>query len=206
MTSIITGDIIDSRKLKNPELWMPPLKNLFNELGSQPQIWDIYRGDAFQLEVVPPDMVLGIALRIKALVKSKAGLDARIAIGIGKKEHAAAKITESNGEAFILSGTRYEQLKKEKTTLAVETPWEGINRQLNLMIRLGLMTIDSWSRVSAEYVYLRMANPELNQLQVAEKLGISQSSASARQKRAFYDEIMDMELYYREEISQKLKL
>jgi hypothetical protein len=205
MISIITGDIIDSRKLKNPKLWMDPLKKVFNEVGPGPKVWDIYRGDAFQLEVADPTQALWVAIRVKALVKSKAGVGARMAIGIGNKDFSAPRITESNGEAFVFSGDKYEQLKKEKITLAVETPWQEINRPLNVSIRLALIAIDSWSRVSAEYVSLRMESPHLTQVQLAKKLLISQSSASARQKRAFYDEVMLLEKFYRELITQKLR-
>lgn len=205
MISIITGDIIDSRKLKNPKLWMDPLKKVFNKIGPGPKAWDIYRGDAFQLEVADPTQALWVAIRVKALIKSKAGVGARMAIGIGNKDFSAPRITESNGEAFVFSGDKYEQLKKERITLAVETPWQEINRQLNVCIRLALIAIDSWSRVSAEYVSLRMESPHLTQVQLAEKLGINQSSASARQKRAYYDEIMLLEKFYRELITQKLR-
>ncbi len=205
MISIITGDIIDSRKLNNPKLWMDPLKKVFNEVGTGPKVWDIYRGDAFQLEVADPEQALWVVLRIKALVKSKAGVGARMAIGIGDKNFAAPRITESNGEVFVFSGGKYEQLKKDKITLAIETPWQEINRQLNICFRLVLIAIDSWSRLSAEYVSLRMESPQLTQVQLAEKLGINQSSASARQKRAYYDEIMLLEKFYRELITQKLR-
>lgn len=205
MTSIITGDIISSRNLKSPDTWMDPLKNLFEQIGPYPAVWDIYRGDAFQLEVTDPADALWMAIRIKALVKSKAGVGARIAIGIGTKDYTSSRITESNGEAFVLSGERYEKLKKEKISLALKTPWKEINRQLNVSIRLALIAIDSWSRMSAEYVTARMESPLLTQVQLAEKLGISQSSVSARQKRACYGEIMELDLLYRELIIQKLK-
>jgi len=205
MTSIITGDIISSREIKSPDTWMGPLKNLFEQIGPYPAVWDIYRGDAFQLEIANPAEALWVALRIKALVKSKAGVGARMAIGIGNKDYTASRITESNGEAFILSGERYEKLKKEKTSLALETPWMEINRQLHVSIRLALIAVDSWSRSSAEFVTIRMDSPLLTQVQLAEKLGIRQSSVSARQKRAYYDEIMELDLLYREMITQKLK-
>ncbi len=206
MTSIITGDIINSRKIKDPDTWMEPLKTLFEQVGPHPSVWDIYRGDAFQLEVIDPADALWVALRIKALVRNKAGVGARMAIGIGNKDYAASRITESNGEAFIFSGERYENLKKEKISLALETPWPDINRQLNVSIRLALIAIDSWSRMSAEFVAIRMNSPQLTQVQLAKKLSISQSSVSARQKRAYYDEIMELEVLYREMINQKLKV
>ena len=106
MTSVITGDIISSRDLKSPDIWMDPLKKLFEQIGPCPAIWDIYRGDAFQLEVTDPADALWMAIRIKALVKSKAGVGTRIAIGIGTKDYTSSRITEINGESFVLSGER----------------------------------------------------------------------------------------------------
>lgn len=74
MTSIITGDIINSRKVKDHGVWMDAVKLLFNEMGLQPKAWDIHRGDAFQLEVANPEKALWITLRIKSLLKSKSGI------------------------------------------------------------------------------------------------------------------------------------
>lgn len=59
----------------------------------------------------------------------------------------------------------------------------------------------SFEKIVVRVSYLQ----ELTQVQLAEKLGISQSSVSARQKRAYYDEIMELELLYRELINKKLK-
>ncbi len=45
MTSIITGDIINSRK-NIPESWMAKLKETLNALGETPKDWGIFRGDS----------------------------------------------------------------------------------------------------------------------------------------------------------------
>src|SRR5690606_28096278 len=111
MVAILTGDIADSRKLKNQDEWLVPLKELFSETeGSYPMKWEIYRGDSFQAEISNPEEALMTALRIKAAIKSiKAEkLDVRIAIGIGRKEYQGERITESNGEAYINSGEKFE--------------------------------------------------------------------------------------------------
>jgi len=50
MISIITGDIINSRKLPS-SIWLDGLKRILNAHGLQPKNWEIFRGDAFQLEV-----------------------------------------------------------------------------------------------------------------------------------------------------------
>ena len=51
MTSVITGDIINSRKQKEPEVWINTLKNALSNLSTDTKYWEIYRGDSFQIEI-----------------------------------------------------------------------------------------------------------------------------------------------------------
>lgn len=101
MISIITGDIIGSRKAKSTQ-WIDGLKILFNSFGKSPNTWEIYRGDEFQIEISNPELVFLTALKIKSYLKS-IGLDARMSVGIGTKDYTAKKISESNGSAFVFS-------------------------------------------------------------------------------------------------------
>lgn len=200
MTSILTGDIIDSRKLKNQEEWLAPLKKLFSEAGSHPEIWEIFRGDSFQIEIKDPEEALLMAIRIKATVKSVKKLDVRLAAGIGRKEFQGARITESNGEAFIYSGEKYESLRKEGQSLGIKTPWDNFDREMNLIIRLALIGMDGWSVGAAEVVKIWLGNRGLNQQEISKVMGLSQSSVSERLKRAHLSEVLEMEAWYRERI------
>ena len=107
MTSIITGDIINSRNTHSQQ-WMDKLKNVLNEIGSTPKDWEIFRGDSFQVEVTNPQKALIEAIKIKATIKMIKGLDVRMCIGIGEKEFIGDSITESNGSAFVFSGEGFE--------------------------------------------------------------------------------------------------
>lgn len=200
MTSIITGDIINSRKLSS-DIWMTALKDLFNKIGKMPKDWEIYRGDEFQLEIQNPEEALLIAIRIKALLRSLK-LDVRISIGIGKKTYNAKKITESNGSAFVNSGELFEILKKEKTTLAINSGNGDFDKQLNLMLRLALSIINNWLPQSAEFVLTAIDNSSLSQEEIGQKLGINQAAVSRRQKRAQFDLIMETEKFYRQQIKK----
>lgn len=203
MISIITGDIIDSRQIKTQESWITPLKLLFEEVGSNPEKWDIYRGDNFQLQIDKPESALLFAIRIKALVKSLHNADVRMAIGIGTMDYHSDHITECNGEAFVNSGLKYESLKKEKQNIAIKTPWPDFDKQMNLYLRLALIAMDSWSVAVAQYVSALIANPGKSQLEIAQILGITQPSASDREKRAYWDEVSAVEKIYREGIKEK---
>ncbi|RZK11867.1 MAG: hypothetical protein EOO46_05245 [Flavobacterium sp.] len=200
MTSIITGDIINSRKLSS-DIWMTALKELFGKIGKTPKDWEIYRGDEFQLEIQNPEEALLVAIRIKALLRSLK-LDVRLSIGIGEKTYNAKKITESNGSAFVNSGEIFEVLKKEKTTLAIKSGNIDFDTQFNLMLRLSLSIINNWLPQSAEFVLTAIDNSSLSQEEIGQKLGINQAAVSRRQKRAQFDLIMETEKFYRQQIKK----
>ena len=194
MIAVITGDIINSREEKAQE-WLPILKSVLNQYGKEPEQWEIYRGDSFQLEVKPEE-ALKAALHIKAGIKQQSNLDARMAIGLGEKEYKAEKITESNGSAFVNSGECFEEQKKQ--TLAVRSPNAQVDEQINLLLELALLTIDNWSKTTALVVKTALENPKKNQVELAKTLDKAQSSISEALTRGGFDEIMRMEKRYRD--------
>lgn len=195
MISVITGDIINSRKAET-EKWLKPLKEALDKIGSPPKSWEIYRGDSFQAEVQNPLEALHVAIDIKAAIKTVKGVDVRLCIGIGKKEFDAPTISESNGEAFIRSGEGYEQLSSHKQTMMVRSPDTSFDDEMNLYLRLLLIAMDNWTPKSAEYVQLSFTG-NLKQEEIADKLGISQSSVSERHKRSYLEEVRVVEECYR---------
>lgn len=198
MLAIITGDIIESQQ-KDTKVWLKALKKALNTYGKEPSSWEIYRGDSFQLEVDVRN-ALEIVIAIKAMLKQE-DIDVRMAIGIGEKEHAAKKITESNGTAFIHSGECFESLKKN--TLAIKTPWEDFDEAINIMLDLALLTIDNWSSTSAELVKIGLENPNKKQTELTKLLNKTQSTISEGLKRAGYDEILKMIHFYNKKMQEK---
>ena len=108
MTSILTGDIIKSRSIKNSEVWLSILKEALIACSQNTSQWNIYRGDSFQLESSNIAESLKTAIYIKACIKTIKGLDVRIAIGVGEKTFSGNSVVESNGEAFQFSGETLE--------------------------------------------------------------------------------------------------
>lgn len=202
--AVISGDIVQSRRIRNQSLWIEPLKKILGEFGKIGKEWEIYRGDSFQLEISQPEKALFTAIRIKAAIRSIKGIDVRQAIGFGEKTFSADRIAESNGEAFIFSGEQLDGMKKSKVNLAIRTSSANLNAELNLILRLGLVGMDAWTVAAAEIVQLSMENPELNQQELGQILGINQSSVSERQKRAHLDEILEMEIYCQTKLFQYL--
>ncbi len=202
MTSVITGDIINSRDVL-AETWLPILKQSFNKIGKTSKTWEIFRGDSFQIEIEHIANALLFAIELKAAIKKIKDLDIRLAIGIGSKNFEASKITEANGEAFVNSGYAFDHLLK-KQNLALKTPWKDINEEFEVSLGLSLLIMDNWTVNSAEFVNIYLENPNSTQKVIAKKLAISESSASERRKRAGFDEIMKLEKRYRALMNKKL--
>jgi hypothetical protein len=201
MISIITGDIVNSRKLPS-KIWIGGLKLIFNELGKNPADWEIYRGDEFQIEIKNPEDALLTAIKIKAYFRTL-NLDARMSIGLGDKTYKTKKISECNGTAFARSGAVFETLKKQKINLALNSGNIEFDSKINLMLRLCMTFMDNWLVQSAEFVLIAIANPTLSQEEIGAKLGINQAAVSRRRKRAQFDLMMETETYFREQIKNK---
>jgi hypothetical protein len=192
MISVITGDIVNSRKVP-ASAWLNLLKLELNCYGPGPEFWEIYGGDTFQFRVDDPLQSFMAAIRIKTIIKMVKPLDVRLAIGIGDMNYKGEKITESNGPAFIHSGEKFAQLKKEKQLLAVKSPWPEFDAMINLCLKLAMLSADNWSLKSAEAVNLKLLHPDVSQDELGAMLGnLKQNAISSRLSRAHYDELMEV--------------
>lgn len=197
MIAIITGDIINSRTEPAAE-WLAVLKDSLGHYGETPQKWEIFRGDSFQL-LVEPGEALYASFQIKAAIKQLRDLDVRMAIGIGEQDHQSEKISESNGSAFVRSGECFESLKKQN--LGISTGSVEKDELLNLLLNLALLTMNNWSITVAETIDSFLQNPGKSQTEMAKQLNKSQSSLSEALKRGGFDEIMQLETFYRKQIT-----
>lgn len=214
MIAVITGDIIESRKLVNHDKWLLPLKNLLSTWGDSPKDWKLDRGDYFQVEITNSEEVLKKALEIKALIKKVEPLDerkkistidVRLAIGIGEKTYSGETISESNGPAFHYSSDKFEALKKENVTMSIKTPWQEFNDEMNLYLKLAGIFMDKWSVSSAELIQIVLNNPKITQEEIGQQLGIRQNSVSGRWNRANVNEILEVNKMFQKKIITLLK-
>lgn len=198
MIAVITGDIVNSRRWDSPEIWMSPFKKVLSRFGVEGERWEIVRGDMFQLELCNPEDALRTCFRIKSHFKSTADLDCRLSIGIGNKSYHAPRISEASGDAFVRSGDALDGMQVKKQPLVLSSPWPEVDRAINLCLRFALVVMNRWTPGSAETVAFLLDHPELNQVAMADHLGISQPSISARIARAHYSELADLDLFYRD--------
>jgi hypothetical protein len=194
MIAIITGDIVNSEEHQASE-WIPVLKKFFSQIGQTPGDWEIYRGDEFQLKTAQ-EHALKTAIRIKALIKSIKNLDVRMGIGLGKETFVGTGVSESNGPAYQRSGRTFEALKERKLNLTIATGNREYDITLNLMLKLALDFMDTWSTVSAEIVAIALEHPNASQNEIAQQLNIQQSAVSQRQKRARLDLVHEVLDFY----------
>ncbi|WP_418513484.1 SatD family protein [Corallibacter sp.] len=191
MTSVITGDIINSTKHSNPSVWLTSLKQALEQVSSNTNNWEIFRGDSFQIEISDINQSFINAVYIKACIKMIKGLDVRMAIGFGYKTFNGNTVTESNGSAYQNSGNLLEILKQSKTNLKLKGI-PNIDNELNLYLKLIGILMDNWSVNSAEIVKLHLENENKIQKELAKIIGISQDAVSKRMKRAYLDEILEV--------------
>ena len=201
MTSILTGDIIRSRSQKDPKIWLANLKSALSYLEADNTLWEVYRGDSFQIEIKDVTKSFEAAIYIKAAIKMIKGLDVRLAIGIGEKTYQGKDVTESNGEAYVFSGETFETLKKDKQNLKIKTKSQVLNNELNLYFKLALISMDHWTVNSAQIIKLTLENTKALQEDLGKKIGINQNAISSRKKRANLDEILALNNMYIKKIS-----
>lgn len=201
MTSVITGDVINSTNHENPNIWLTPLKSALQRISTNNHSWEIFRGDSFQIETTNVCQSFINAVYIKACIKTVKDLDVRIAIGLGTKTFSGHTITESNGSAFQNSGNLLEVLKQTKTNLKIKGA-ANIDNELNLYLKLTGILMDNWSVNSAEIVKLHLENENKIQKEIAKLIGISQDAVSKRMKRAYLDEILEVNNMFKFKLAQ----
>jgi len=182
---VITGDIVGSRKITDKKMLIDALHEVFEVLSGRFRArGEVYRGDEFQL-LLPDvgDTVLSAILIRSAIIarspSKKQMWDARIAIGIGEVETLMDRVTESSGEAFVLSGRGLDRIGKSGERLCILTNSAAIDQQLSLVTRLVDDIISHWSHYSAQVAYLSLLYNESQQT-LAKRLGRSQPTIHTR--------------------------
>ena len=201
MICIITGDIIGSRKIKDS--WLLSLKNALKVVSKQNNKWEIYRGDSFQVEV-EAENAIKTAAYLKACIRINKPADVRMGIGIGDIKSKRKKLSESSGDAFVNSGAAFDSLKQAKVNLAIKTDFPDFDEEINVMIKLSLIAMDSWGIVAAEMVKLALEHENVLQSELAVLSGRTQSLVSEALKRAHYSDLMEMDKLYRKKLNQTL--
>lgn len=196
--AVITGDIVASKRFtKDWPHFLEVLKQSFDYVKTRFNIRDSFnqfRGDGFQIILLKPEDALNIAISFRASLKyyfkksqrRKNLPDAKIVIGIGKLDYLPENSTSSTGigAAFDRSGPKLDATTKSKFKryLIINSPWEKINDELDVECALLDMLIQKWSSEQAQVILYNMEG--LTQVEMANKIGISQKAVADRLKNA----------------------
>lgn len=136
--AVLTGDIVNSTKLSAVKLAAlgRQLQALF---AKEAVVFEFYRGDSFQAYVKDPAQALRLALlsRTAAIKLSKDDKrvlsDIRISIGIGTVSIPVRSLKTAKGEAFVLSGRKFDEMIIDQHRLAIVSAHEMANLALQMM-------------------------------------------------------------------------
>lgn len=206
--AVLTGDIVKSSRMSPANLKRLPgvLTAIFKSIDTLCKPADfatqfsIFRGDSFQVICEP-------ACALKAWLLIRAGLraaypaplskstDSRIGIAIGKVSHLAENITESSGEAFLLSGRLLEELKSTRLTgFASEN--KNTNREWNVSLMLANDIVRRWT--SDQCRILPFLLQPMNQAEIAEATQTRQPTVTAKMNAMGWSAIEQWMHYYNE--------
>jgi len=207
--AVVTGDVIASTEFAErtalPHILQEAFEGLTRRIGQPIRGFEIYRGDSFQGLVEPEwallaATILRARLRAVRLAGSPRGgaLDARIAIGIGSAEHQAARVVESDGEAYRFSGRALDEMARAKETSRLRVEGRSVPAQVHITVQLLDAIISAWSVAAAESAFLALTETDRTQADMAKRQGVSQPAVSQRLQAARFDNVQELlELYAR---------
>ena len=195
--AVLTGDIIQSRKLQNGDLKvvLNSIRSCFKKIEEKvlkkEGRFEFYRGDSFQILLKEPELALKVAFILRARLRSlfmensrtkgttDVKSDARISIGIGTIRMDNSRNSESQGEAFEYSGLELDRMEKESLELSVKTPWNNFNEEFKVNCMFADNTINNWSAKTAESVFRYLLHGD-TQEKLAKHFKISQPAIRKR--------------------------
>ena len=209
--AVLTGDIVKSSRMLPTDLKRLPgvLTTIFESIDTICKPADfatqfsIFRGDGFQV-ICEPACAIKAWLLIRSGLRSaypaplSKSVDSRTGIAVGKVNHLAKNITESSGEAFLLSGRLLEELKAPRLTgFASEN--KHTNREWNVSFMLADDIIRRWT--TAQCMILPFLLQPMNQAEIAEATQTRQPTVTAKINAMGWSAIEQWMHYYNEKIT-----
>jgi len=207
LRAVITADIVNSTKLSkgNQKKLMALLASVLE--GNK---YEFYRGDSFQVFLKSPEDALLIALKIRvAAMKLPAEtsapmIDVKLSIGIGAITLPLKTLKTATGEAFVLSGRAFDQMKASQR-LIIRCG------EKNNVVNLGLKVLSEFM----DYLFNRLTYKQaavvfellMNRTQVdaAKRLKKSQATINKHTQSAGWPEIESLLNEYRQ-FTQSIEL
>jgi len=186
-----TKQISDSQFTKIPDLIRNAFKRV-NDIVDLPDRFDyeIIRMDEFMAKSDNPATCLSAVFMLmsayRSISDSELGKKSELSlsIGIGPVEFLQKQLRESDGTAFRFAMKGLIKLKRSQR-ISIVTPDENINDEFRVTCSFMDIMIREWSDEQAEALFLKLQGN--NQVDISEKLKISQPAVNRRLKAAHYD-------------------
>jgi len=197
--AVIIGELAESKKIKQEQMGrVPDLIKLScaevnkNRQPEQAITLEITRMDQFMALVEKPTealkSLLMLASEFRYISHRELGLrtEFKTALALGPVEFRREALRESDGTAIRQAAETFENMKRHQR-LMITSPDTDVNEEFAVACSFMDILIHDWSDEQAEAVFLSLSG--LNQLQISDKLNISQPAVNRRLKAAHLDAI-----------------
>ena len=154
IVAVLTGDIIASSVLETADRHqlLREMQAVAKELrdffpNAIPKPVDIVRGDTWQILVTDPALALHVAVFYRAGIKAHMRplrVNTRLALALGTVDFLAERVSESDGQAFRLSGKALETMHKSTNMRFVYPDWDH-ELPADAILRLLDALINKWT-------------------------------------------------------------
>ncbi|MDN2662280.1 hypothetical protein [Psychromonas sp. 14N.309.X.WAT.B.A12] len=204
--AVISGDIVSSTKLSSKQfeqllIRIKDIQGWITEVNAS-NAHRIERGDEFQSVVHDIEHVLRYTivyrLGIKALGKA---FDSRISFAIAANADLRALISESMGEAFVLSGRGLKGLRNERLLFNCEHP--NLTEQFELLFKyLDKQLTELTARQCEVMLPMLQHQDELSISELAEQLDIATATASKSLKASGWPLIKALNMKFNKQVME----
>lgn len=194
--AVISGDVVGSTKLTSDEFeqLLQRIKDIqaWINKGNNSNLHSIERGDEFQTVIHDINNTLRYAILyrigIKALGKA---FESRISFAIASNADLRTSVSESMGEAFVLSGRGLKALKNDRFIFHSEHL--ELTERFELLFKyLDKQLTELTSRQCAVLVPMLRNHEVLSVSELADKLGIATATASKSLKASGWPLISEL--------------
>ncbi|SDM59146.1 hypothetical protein SAMN05192555_11559 [Franzmannia pantelleriensis] len=198
--AVLTGDVIDSRKIEDRQRLYALLDATLAALASRHGgRGERFRGDGFQLALPRATAAMEVAIALRAALIEHSEVDqrwdARIAVAVGPASWPdSRRLATADSEPFVRSGQDLDELSKQGMQLSLALIDEADDGSLALLTRYLDDMVANWSRYSAQVVCLSLEQAASQQA-MAEQLGIRQPSVHKRLRAARWPLLSDTLAY-----------
>lgn len=185
--AVLTGDLINSTRVQQPEAFSARLKTLLKGVEAHYRAQTVtFRGDGFQISLARPGEAFEVALRVRAgLIGASPSRserwDARISIALG-----SAKGPEGGfGSAYTESGRGLDRM--ERDTLRFYSERDHLSLALDLATAFVDDILCQWTPSEAEVYFEHLCRPEGGHSAIAQRLNKSRPTVTQALLRARYN-------------------